>query len=233
MYLCIRIHAACMNEWKGRLPAIGYASLGLVLMAWGYFAYDWKPLAGACFLLWYAFNKSKSRGDIKGNAEDASSSKGQQAASNIEDEEARDLAWLIKQTDEPKYQPFEGKGFGSFGKDAEEKLKEGKPVVLRGDSGVGKSRLAKEIAKAIIEAKDDSDEGGNLVFGSCPQPVENRVASDGNSYGLFRSLFGIIWGCVPSEKLRMAVIPLLKWRRSFRPLGSAVWVGHDGNLQVG
>ena len=27
MYLCIRIHAACMNEWKGRLPAIGYASL--------------------------------------------------------------------------------------------------------------------------------------------------------------------------------------------------------------
>ena len=125
-----------MNEWKGRLPAIGCASLGLVLMAWGYFAYDWKPLAGACFLLWYAFNKSKSRGDIKGNAEDASSSKGQQAASNIEDEEARDLAWLIKQTDEPKYQPFEGKGFGSFGKDAEEKLKEGKPVVLRGDSGV-------------------------------------------------------------------------------------------------
>lgn len=189
MYLCIRIHASCMNEWKGRLPAIGYASLGLVLMAWGYFAYDWKPLAGACFLLWYAFNKSKSRGDIKGNAEDASSSKVQQAASNIEDEEARDLAWLIKQTDEPKYQPFEGNGFEPYGKDAEEKLKEGKPVVLRGDSGVGKSRLAKEIAKAIIEAKDDSDEGGNLVFGSCPQPVENRVASDGNSYGLFRSLF--------------------------------------------
>ena len=59
-----------MNEWKGRLPAIGYASLGLVLMAWGYFAYDWKPLAGACFLLWYVFNESKSRGDNKGNAED-------------------------------------------------------------------------------------------------------------------------------------------------------------------
>ena len=158
-------------------------------MAWGYFAYDWKPLAGACFLLWYAFNKSKFRGDIKGNAEDASSSKGQQAASNIEDEEARDLAWLIKQTDEPKYQPFRRQRVRVFGKDAEEKLKEGKPVVLRGDSGVGKSRLAKEIAKAIIKANDDSDEGGNLVFGSCPQPVENRVASDGNSYGLFRSLF--------------------------------------------
>ena len=47
--------------------------------------------------------------------------------------------------------------------------------------GVGKSRLAKEIARSLV--------GGHCIFGSCPQPVENGVASDGNSYGLFRSLF--------------------------------------------
>jgi hypothetical protein len=189
MYLCIRIHASSMNEWKGRLPAIGFASLGLILMAWGYFAYDWRPLSGACFLLWYAFRESKTGEDEKEKAEGENSPEGGKTDSN-DDEEPRDLDWLIKETDEPAFQSFEGDGFQPSGKDAEEMLKEGKCVVLRGKSGVGKSRLAKESAKAFIRGpKGDSDGGGHCVFGSCPQPVENGVTSDGNSYGLFRSLF--------------------------------------------
>ena len=52
------------------------------------------------FLLWYAFN-SRNSGEISKGTRKTRPSKGQQDY-NIEDEE-KDLAWLIKQTDEPKY----------------------------------------------------------------------------------------------------------------------------------